>query len=102
MRTKDATWHLQRVTYIAWLVAFLAWKVVEPRPKPTCQSRILPTGNKVTAYGHGYGVRVGRPRRYHNQPNGLLYGRPIRSTPSPDQGARARPYGLARVRGQTR
>jgi hypothetical protein len=48
MRTKDATWHLQRVTYIAWLVAFLAWKVVEPRPKPTCQSRILPTGNKVT------------------------------------------------------
>jgi hypothetical protein len=46
MRTKDATWHLQRVTYIAWLVAFLAWKVVEPRPKPTCQSRILPTGNK--------------------------------------------------------
>ena len=48
MRTKDATWHLQRVTYIAWLVAFLAWKVVEPRPKPTCQSRILPTGNKGT------------------------------------------------------
>ena len=48
MRTKDATWHLQRVTYIAWLVAFLAWMVVEPRPKPTCQSRILPTGNKVT------------------------------------------------------
>ena len=31
MRKKDATWHLQ-VTYIAWLVAFHAWKVVELRP----------------------------------------------------------------------
>ena len=29
---KGRTWHLQ-VTYIAWLVAFHAWKVVEPRPK---------------------------------------------------------------------
>ena len=37
VRKKDATWHLQ-VTYIAWLVAFHAWKVVEPRPKPASES----------------------------------------------------------------
>ena len=59
MRTKDATWHLQRVTYIAWLVAFLAWKVVEPRPKPTCQSRILPTGNKGMGFLRNFYARTG-------------------------------------------
>ena len=34
LRKKDATWHLGflQVTYIAWMVAFHASKVVEPRP----------------------------------------------------------------------
>ena len=57
MRKKDATWHLQ-VTYIAWLVAFHAWKVVEPRPKPASESNST----------HGkQGYKVG-----YNAPTGLV------------------------------